>query len=201
MVKLAWTAFSCGWLVATPIVGAQQATTAPPSAGIIHVVIETERGDIRVALDSARAPISVANFLRYVDAGAYAGGRFHRTVTLSNQPTDSVRIEVIQGGRAPNQPGFPAIPLERTNVTGLRHRDGALSMARAGPNSATSDFFICIGEQPALDFGGARNRDGQGFAAFGWVTEGMDVVRAIQSSPAEGQRLTPPVVIKGVRRR
>ena len=87
------------------------------------------------------------------------------------------------------------IELERTSVTGLRHIDGTLSMARGGPDSATSSFFICIGNQPALDFGGHRNLDGQGFAAFGRVTRGMDVVRKIQASAAEAQRLTPPVTI------
>jgi len=179
--------------------GAQGGGAKP---GTVHLVIETERGDIAVSLDSARAPGTVANFLRYVDGGYYTGGVFHRTVTPANQPNDSVRIEVIQGGPNP-QPkaaGFPPIELERTNVTGLKHRDGALSMARAGPNTATSDFFICIGDQPALDFAGHRNRDGQGFAAFGQVTAGMSVVRAIQASAAQGQRLTPPVAIRRIRR-
>jgi peptidyl-prolyl cis-trans isomerase A (cyclophilin A) len=180
----------------------QGAAAAPAKAGIIHVVVETERGDIAVSLDSAHAPVSVANFLRYVDGGFYTGGVFHRTVTPANQPNDSVRIQVIQGGGNPDRrgAGFPPIELERTSVTGLKHRDGTLSMARAGPNTATSDFFVCIGDQPALDFGGHRNRDGQGFAAFGEVTTGMAVVRAIQSSAAQGQSLTPPIVIRHIRR-
>ena len=95
---------------------------------------------------------------------------------------------------------FPAIPLERTSVTGLSHVDGALSMARDGPDTARDEFFICIGPQPSLDFGGARNPDGQGFAVFGRVTSGMDIVRRIQMSPAEGQRLTPPVKILRAKR-
>ena len=186
--------------------GAQQAATPsaakPPAAGIVRVVIETDRGNILVALDSAHAPHSVANFLRYVDAGFYTGGQFHRTVTPANQPGAAVRIEVIQGGPNPEHKGhgFPPIELERTSVTSLRHRDGTLSMARAGPNTATSDFFVCIGDQPSLDFGGQRNPDGQGFAAFGQVTEGMAVVRAIQSAPSSGQQLTPAVTIKRIRR-
>jgi peptidyl-prolyl cis-trans isomerase A (cyclophilin A) len=120
-----------------------------------------------------------------VDGGFYDGGRFHRTVTPANQPNDTVRIEVVQAGANPARSGagFPAIQLERTSVTGLRHKDGTLSMARAGPNSATSDFFICIGDQPALDFGGHRNLDGQGFAAFGRVTEGMSADSDSQNSP------------------
>lgn len=170
--------------------------------GVVKVVIETGKGNISVDLDSAKAPVTVANFLRYVDAGFYDRGRFHRTVTPDNQPKDSVRIEVIQGGANParNGAGFPPIPLEPTTRTGLRHLDGTLSMARAGPNTATSDFFICIGDQPALDFGGHRNRDGQGFAAFGRVTDGMAVVREIQRSSATGQTLAPPIPILSIRR-
>jgi peptidyl-prolyl cis-trans isomerase A (cyclophilin A) len=144
----------------------------------------------------------VVNFLRYVDGGFFNNGRFHRTVTLNNQPRDSVRIQVIQGGarEAGTTESFPPIALERTSATGIAHTNGTLSMARAGPNSATSDFFICIGDQPALDFGGHRNPDLQGFAAFGVVTRGMDIVRAIQQSPAEGQSLKPAVAIVRIRR-
>ena len=179
--------------------GAQTRSRAP---GIVNVVIETDRGTIHAALDSARAPRTVANFLKYVDGGYYTGGRFHRSVTPANQPRDSVRIEVIQGGTnpAPEPRGFPPIELERTSQSGLRHVDGALSMARGGPNTATSDFFICIGAQPSLDFGGHRNLDGQGFAAFGHVTAGMDVVRAIQNAPVDAQRLTPPITIRRIAR-
>jgi peptidyl-prolyl cis-trans isomerase A (cyclophilin A) len=166
------------------------------------VRIETALGAIDVALDSKRAPLTVANFLRYVDAGSYAQARFHRTVTLANQPDSPIKIEVIQGGPRPEaaRPVLAAVPLERTSVTGLKHVDGAISMARAAPDTATSDFFICIGEQPELDFGGRRNPDGQGFAAFGRVVAGMDVVRKIHRQPAEGQRLQPPVVIHRIRR-
>lgn len=169
--------------------------------GIVHVVIETERGSIDVALDSAHAPATVSNFLKYVDAGAYTNGAFHRTVTLANQPSNTARIQVIQGAADARRGAlFAPIELERTSVTTLHHRDGTISMARAGPNTATSDFFICIGDQPALDFGGQRNPDGQGFAAFGQVTRGMDVARAIQGSPANGQTLTPPIRILGIHR-
>lgn len=167
------------------------------------VVIETTMGTITAEIDSVRAPISAANFLKYVDAGAYNGGRFHRAVRMDNQPRDSVRIEVIQGGARQDstRARFPAIELERTSVTGLKHLDGTLSMARGGPNTATSDFFICIGAQPALDFAGNRNLDGQGFAAFGRVLSGMDIVKAIQQSPVNAQALTPPVAITRVTRR
>jgi peptidyl-prolyl cis-trans isomerase A (cyclophilin A) len=178
------------------------AAQPPPAAGSPRVLIRTERGDIEVEVDTARAPATAANFLRYVDGGFYEGGRFHRTVRLSNQPGQSVKIEVIQAGVNPSREsgGFPPIALERTTVTGLRHKDGVVSMARDGPDTATSDFFICIADQPSLDEGGRRNPDGQGFAAFGRVLKGMEVVRAIQASPADGQHLTPPIVIRSARR-
>lgn len=177
--------------------------SAPNGDGLVHVLVESERGEIEVVVDTARAPITVANFLRYVDGGFYDGGQFHRTVTMGNQPNDTVRIEVIQAGVSPSrvEERFAPIPLERTTLTGLLHHDGAISMARRMPDSAVSDFFICIGDQPSLDFGGARNPDGQGFAAFGWVVGGMEIVRAIQTAPAEGQRLTPPVRILSIRRK
>ena len=168
----------------------------------IHVLIETDLGTIEVAVDHARAPRTAANFLRYVDGGFYDGGRFHGTVTPDNQPNDAIRSEVIQGGIDPARQGEagPPIALERTSVTGLTHRDGTISMARFAPDSAVSALFICIGDQPPRDFGGMRNPDGQGFAAFGQVVAGMEVGRRIQGRPAEGQRLDPPIAIVRARR-
>jgi len=163
-----------------------------------RVRVETSMGTIVLAVDGARAPSTAANFLKYVDAGHYDGGTFHRTVTMKNQPDSPVKIEVIQAGVAPDKAkqGFGAIALERTSVTGLKHLDGTISMARSMPDSATSGWFICINDQPELDFGGKRNPDGQGFAAFGRVVEGMDVVRKIQTAPNENaQNLTPPIQI------
>ena len=177
--------------------------------GRIAVVISTEFGDIEAVLDSTKAPITVANFLKYVDDGQYNGGVFHRTVTLDNQPGNRVKIEVIQGAinpaysdeSYPPKSGYPPIELERTDKTGLKHKDGTISMARSGPNTATSGIFICIGDQPELDFGGERNADGQGFTAFGQVTKGMEVVKKIQLAPREEQRLTPPVKILKIERK
>jgi peptidyl-prolyl cis-trans isomerase A (cyclophilin A) len=165
------------------------------------VQIATTLGNIIVAVDITHAPVSAANFLRYVAHRSYDGGMFHRTVTLNNQPDNAVKIEVIQAGIDPAlQHGeLPPIPLERTTVTGIKHLAGVISMARDGPDTATSDFFICVTDQPSLDFGGARNPDGQGFAAFGHVVSGMDVVRMIQQSKAQGQSLTPPVRILAIR--
>ena len=183
-------------LVALAVLGA-----LPASAQLPRVRIHTALGDIIAAIDTINAPVSAANFLRYVDAGMYAGGSFHRTVKPDNQPGNAVKIEVIQAGRDSAHAGeFAPIPLERTSVTHLSHRDGTVSMARGGPDTATSDFFICIGDQPALDYGGRRNPDGQGFAAFGQVTDGMDLVRQIQQSPAQGQTLTPAIVIVSIER-
>ena len=176
---------------------------ARAQTGIVHIVIETAAGTIDADLDSARAPITVTNFLRYVDAHAYDGGMFHRTVKPDNQPNNTVKIEVIQGSAATGSSSvrFPAIELERTSLTRLSHTDFALSMARAGVNTATSDFFITIGSQPELDFGGKRNADGQGFAVFGHVVKGSDVVRKIQQSPAVEQNLAPPIAITRIVRK
>ncbi len=170
----------------------------------VRVLIQTELGAIEVELEAQRAPATVANFLKYVDGGHYTGGRFHRTVKRDpdNQPNNTIKIEVIQAGVNPDRAaqGFPPLPLERTNASGLKHRNGTISMARAGADTATSDFFICLGDQPELDFGGKRNPDGQGFAAFGQVTKGLDVVKKIQQAPADKQALTPPIKILSIKR-
>jgi peptidyl-prolyl cis-trans isomerase A (cyclophilin A) len=166
----------------------------------VTVLIETTMGEIQVEVYPDKAPITAGNFLRYVDAGLYDGTTFFRTVTMQNQPDNDVRIEVIQGGQVPKEKEFKPIKLERTTQTGLSHVDGVISMARFKPDSAKSSFFFCIGDQPELNYGGKRYADGQGFAAFGMVTEGMDVVRAIQVQPHEGQRLTPPITITRIKR-
>ncbi len=171
-------------------------------ATLPRVVLETELGEIVIEVDPNNAPRTVENFLYYVDGGFYDQGRFHRAVTRNNQPNATVLIEVIQGDINEDRRGerIPAIPLERTSDTGLRHMNGAISMARGTPDSATSSFFICIDDQPSLDFGGQRNPDGQGFAVFGEVVSGMEVVRRIQSAPKQEQRLNPPIGIVAARR-
>jgi peptidyl-prolyl cis-trans isomerase A (cyclophilin A) len=173
---------------------------APSLPANPRVLIATDLGDVEVELFRRQAPTTVTNFLRYVDQGCYANGSFFRTVTLANQPTNLIKIQVVQADADPARTNefFPPIPLERTRDTGLRHLDGTLSMARDGPDTAQDSFFICVGDQPELDFGGQRNRDGQGFAAFGRVLKGMDVVRQIHASPAAGQKLTPPIRIRRV---
>ena len=149
------------------------------------VTIETPLGNITVEVDTAHAPVTAGNFLKYVNAGLYDGGRFYRVTRPDNYtpaPPNRPAMEIIQGGIDPakRSQGFPPIPLERTSVTGLKHVAGTISMARGGPDSATSEFFILLDDQPSLDFGGKRFDDEQGAAAFGHVTAGMDVVRKIQ---------------------
>src|SRR5437763_13702001 len=173
-------------LVSLPLARGEENVT------LIHVLIQTEKGDIEVELNAAQAPITVANFLKYVDGKFYDSGRFHRTVKPDNQPDNKIKIEVIQAGINPEKAKqeFQAIKLERTRDTKLPHKDGTISMARDGPDTATSDFFICIGDQPERDFGGKRNPDAQGFGAFGRVVKGMVVVKKIQADAAEGKTLT-----------
>jgi peptidyl-prolyl cis-trans isomerase A (cyclophilin A) len=191
----------CKSAIAILAVGLLCGRCLPAAAQEPTVQIITPLGNILVAVDITHAPLSAANFLRYVTRRAYDGGMFHRTVTLANKPNNAVKIEVIQGGIDPthSQDEFPPIPLERTSVTGIKHLAGVISMARDGPDTATSDFFICVTDQPSLDFGGGRNPDGQGFAAFGQVVSGLEVVRRIQQSTARGQTLTPPVKIVSIR--
>ena len=168
----------------------------------VLVRIETTFGNIDLAIDVKRAPVTAGNFLKYLDGGFYDGGRFHRatraenyTPSLPNRPL----LEIIQGDINPARAGerFAAIPLERTSVTGLRHVVGTVSMPRGNDaDSARSGFFILLNDQPSLDHGGKRFDDGQGAAAFGRVVTGLEVARTIQRQPVEEQRLSPPIEIK-----
>ena len=190
------------------------APTAPAVAqdaeGPLAVTLRTAMGDIDLELYPDRAPLTVRNFLAYLDAGHYDGGAFYRVVRYDND-NGSPKIEVIQGGvRDEGRGAFPPIAHESTRDTGLRHVDGAISMGRGGVGTATSEFFICIGDQPGLDHGESRNADLQGFSAFGRVVGGMDVVRAIHrleaTAPSDneytrGQILGDPVrILEAVRR-
>lgn len=166
------------------------------------VVIETSMGDITAELYSEKAPATVANFLLYVDSGLFDNSCFYRVVRNDNQPNDSIKIAVIQGGRYNEEDKtFPPVIHERTDKTGIRHSDGTLSMARWQPGTATSEFSITVGDQPALDAGGMRNRDGEGFAAFGRVIHGMDVVHRIHSIEAPDQYLSDTVPIRRIYRK
>jgi peptidyl-prolyl cis-trans isomerase A (cyclophilin A) len=162
------------------------------------VLIKTKVGDIKVELYPDKAPITVTNFLKYTENKLYDGTSFFRTVTMDNQPTSPVKIEVIQGGQVPKEKEYPPIEHETTEKTGLKHKLGTISMSRGKPSSATSSFFFCIRDEPELDYGGNRNADGQGFSAFGTVISGMGVVKKIHQSPKEAQRLIPVIEITEV---
>lgn len=198
------------FLVALVIAAVGVLTGQAARDGEVLVRIETPLGNVDIAVDTKHAPITAANFLKYVDGKFYDGGRFHRATRPDNYipaPPDKPAMAIIQGGINPERrrEGLDPIPLERTSVTGLKHVAGTISMARAAAaDTARSDFFICLDEQqPSLDFGGKRFDDGQGAAAFGRVITGMDVVRKIQQQPTNTsgetpmarQSLQPPVPI------
>jgi len=172
-----------------------------------QVVFKTEAGNITVELYPDKVPVTTTNFLRYVDAKSYDGAAFYRVVRLDNQPNSPVKIEVIQGGldSTHKERRLPVIAHETNNKTGIKHLDGTISMARSTPGSASSEFFFCINPQPELDFGGKRNPDGQGFAAFGKVVKGMAVVRKIQqgeTGPDERRQALKKIVrVTEIRRR
>lgn len=167
------------------------------------VIIQTEVGEITLEIFLDKAPISAANFLRYVRENRYAGATFYRVVKADNQPNSPVKIAVIQGGipEMIPDPSLPPIPHETTAQTGVRHLNGTISMARGTPGTASNAFFICVGDQPELDFGGKRNPDGLGFAAFGQVIAGMETVLRIHQAPTTQQALTPMIKITGIKER
>jgi peptidyl-prolyl cis-trans isomerase A (cyclophilin A) len=166
--------------------------------------VETALGAFVIAVDTARASVTVVNYLAYVDQRWLDGGKVYRIVTSANQPADTPhKIEVVQWGMdLPDDkaPPLPPIEHETTQQSGLLHRNGTVSMARSTPGTAASEYFICIGDQPELDFGGGRNPDGLGFAAFGQVVEGMAVVQAIYRKAQAEQYLKTPIVVRTVRR-
>lgn len=162
------------------------------------VTLETPLGKIVCEIDTIHAPVTAHNFLKHIQLKTYNDAVFYRVVRMDNQPNSKVKIEVIQGGLYADEKidRLPTIPHETTKTTGLKHLDGTVSMARNQPGTASTEFFICVGDQPELDFGGSRNGDGQGFAAFGKVIEGMDVVRKIQLQKDTSQYLVEPVKIR-----
>jgi peptidyl-prolyl cis-trans isomerase A (cyclophilin A) len=167
---------------------------------VITCYINTSKGDITIELYPEQAPLTVANFLTYVDSNLYDSSSFFRVTTPENEADRDIKIEVIQGGNIDREHLFDPIEIETTEQTGLTHLDGTISMARSDPNTATSQFFICIGDQPELDYKGRRHPDGYGFAAFGKVIKGMEVVKAIQSGTEENQYLLNPIRIFSIER-
>ena len=168
----------------------------------VMIKMETDLGQIQIELFPDKAPITVSNFLQYIDETRYGDLHFYRVVHMGNQPDNEVKIEVIQGGLGFDKHPLELLPIhhETTDKTGIKHENGTLSMARLEPGTASSEIFICVNAQPELDFGGKRNPDGQGFAAFGKVVSGMDIVRAIQSMPEKEQMLEKIVKINSIKR-
>jgi peptidyl-prolyl cis-trans isomerase A (cyclophilin A) len=191
-------ALSLGSIAALLVAGIGSTAVAAPEP--VDVAIQTSVGTIVVRLDPAHAPNTVKNFLHYVDAGTYNGATFYRSVSKAREAQS--HIEVIQGGLNPQgaDPMIRPIALEGTDKTGLHNRDGTIAMARTqDPNSATTEIFIDIGDDSFLDAGGPT---GPGYAAFGKVIRGMDVVLKIQHAPASGEMITPPIkIIKASRLR
>ena len=182
---------------ATPL--AAQQTPPPAAPAPVRVTITTSAGPIVVALDRAHAPVTTANFLRYVDAKRFDGTTFYRAMKIA---PDS---GLIQGGQRDPRKLYPPIKHEPTSTTGLSHGEGTISMARGAPGTATADFFITLGAMNGLD----ASASDPGFAAFGQVVEGLDVVRTIMAAPTsptagegpmKGQMLSPTVRVVSVRR-
>jgi len=169
-----------------------------------HILIRTRTGDMEIELYPDQAPKSVAAFLSYIDSGFYKNSSFYRVLNEDNQPSGSPASELIQGGiwrtghkRAVSMPGIPHEPTTQTHIL---HKDGVISLARTIPGTASTEFFICVGDQPGFDYGGENNPDGQGYAAFGRVVKGMDIVKDIYSSPEDDQSFDPPVTILDIER-
>ena len=161
------------------------------------IIMETSIGTIFAELFPKQAPITVKNFLSYIKQNRYDECHFYRVVHSNNQPENKILIEVIQGGlgieKHPME--LKAITHENTNQTNILHKNGTISMARLKPGTASSEFFICINDQPELDYGGKRNSDGQGFAAFGQVIKGMEIVKTIQMLESKDQLLNDSIPI------
>jgi peptidyl-prolyl cis-trans isomerase A (cyclophilin A) len=167
---------------------------------IIRCTITTSIGEIQVELYTEKAPITVHNFLKYVDNKLYDNTNFYRVCTNENEAERDIKIEVVQAADLSEDLLFPPINIETTEQTKLNHLNGTISMARGEPFTAQISFFICINDQPELDFGGKRNPDGYGFAAFGMVTKGMEIVLKIQSGKSINQILVNPITIFSIRR-
>lgn len=183
-------------IVAAPV--AAQETPAAPKPATVRVLLTTELGPIVLELEKERAPITTGNFLRYVNAKRFDGIGFYRAVTVAPG------FGLVQAGQRDGAKLYPPIAHEPTTRTGLTHGDGTISMARAAPGSALADWFIMIGASPAMDANPQASGDNLGFAAFGRVVEGMEIVRQIQAAPTDpnqgegvmrGQMIARPVKI------
>ncbi len=176
-------------------------STPAPAPAVQQVSLKTAKGEIVLALEIERAPITSKNFLKYVDQKRLDGANFYRAMQITPE------LGIIQGGD--NSRALPGCKHEPTSVTGLSHTDGVISLARGKPGTAQGDFFICLGDMSDFDAGQDGTDDKLGFAAFGHVSQGMDVVRTIFNAPTsktrgvgamKGQMLSPPVKILTARR-
>lgn len=191
-------------LALTALFAALPATAqdAAPEPRTVAVRMATEAGDVVLAIEVERAPITAANFLRYVDAGRFDGIDFYRAMKLDWGG-------LVQAGQRDPAKIYPPIAHEPTTKTGLSHTEGTISMARFAPGTATADFTIMVGDMTGLNANPTVGGDNQGFAAFGRVIQGMDVVKRILASPTSategegvmrGQMLAPKIRITSVRR-
>lgn len=169
-----------------------------------HVAISTKFGNIEVELYPEQAPETVKAFLRYVDSGYYTNSAFYRVLRDDEQPSNAPKSELIQGGLWKTNyklsAGLPGIKHETTAQTKILHKNGVISMARLEPGTANTEFFICVGDQPGFDYGGANNADGQGYAAFGKVVKGMNVVHSIYDAPESDGEFDPLIYIFKIKR-
>ena len=164
-----------------------------------HIVIQTNYGDVEAELYPAKAPKTVAAFLSYIDKDFYKNTTFYRVLKDEEMPTDN-NSGLIQGGVWPNLKPVAGIEHESTNQTALSHTDGTISMARTAAGTATTEFFICIGDQTSLDAGRGGTKDSLGFAAFGKVIHGMSIVRKIQATKSNGDQFSEKIKIINIKR-
>jgi peptidyl-prolyl cis-trans isomerase A (cyclophilin A) len=178
------------------------ASCGAPASKDPRIEIQTRLGNIELELYPERAPATVAAFLSYIDSGHFRNTSFYRVLNLDNQPSNAPKSELVQGGlyRSPGKRHInpPGIQHETTKQTGLSHKDGTISLARLAPGTANTEFFICIGDQPGFDFGGENNPDGQGYAAFGKVVKGLNVIRKIYNQREDEQYFDPPISIYNI---
>ena len=167
-----------------------------------HVAIQTKYGDIELELYPKQAPKTVAAFLSYIDAGFYNNSSFYRVLNMENQPSNAPKTELIQGGiwKTNYQQAIKVkgIEHENTQQTKILHTEGTISLARAAPGTAGTEFFIVIGNQPGLDFGGENCEDRLGYAAFGKVIKGLNLVYKISGQKSNGQYFSPMVDVYNI---
>lgn len=169
-----------------------------------RIGIQTKAGEIEVELYPHKAPATVKAFLSYLDSGMYMNAHFYRVLNDENQPSNAFKASLIQGGiwrsSRKRAEALPGIPHESTQKTNIKHTNGVISLARLEPGTANAEFFIVIGDQPGFDYGGDNNPDKQGYAAFGKVVKGMDVVLKIYRSAESDQVFTPLVSIYNIKK-